>query len=115
MRREDPLALADSAPEPDIAIVRGTPQDYWHQHPATAELVIEVAVTSAELDREMAAIYAEAGVKEYWIVLPARREVEIRRTPQDGVYREQFTARGDEVIECASVASIRLPVSKLFA
>jgi Uma2 family endonuclease len=31
--------------------------------------VVEVAVSKPELDRENAALYAEAGVKEYWIVL----------------------------------------------
>jgi hypothetical protein len=37
---------AGSEPEPDIAIVTGTPQDYRDEHPATAELVIKIADTT---------------------------------------------------------------------
>src|SRR5687767_4146754 len=52
IRREDPLTLADSEPEPDTAVVRGTKEQFSQAHPTTAELVIEVAVSSPGLDRE---------------------------------------------------------------
>src|SRR5687768_15088951 len=77
VRREDPITLADSEPEPDIAVVCGNEADFFQAHPITAELVIEVAVSSPLLDRENASLYAEAGVKEYWIVLGAQRKVEV--------------------------------------
>jgi Uma2 family endonuclease len=44
-------------------------------------LVIEVAVATVGLDREKADIYAQAGVPEYWVVIPEQREVEIYRAP----------------------------------
>src|SRR5215472_1982750 len=69
VRREDPITLADSEPEPDIAIVRGADRDFIQVHPNTAELVIEVAVSSPALDRANASLYAEARVAKYWIVL----------------------------------------------
>src|SRR6266571_3439325 len=34
VRREDPLTLADSEPEPDISIVRGAPSDFVSAHPS---------------------------------------------------------------------------------
>ena len=37
---------AGSEPEPDIAIVTGTPQVYRDEHPTAAELVIEIADTT---------------------------------------------------------------------
>jgi Uma2 family endonuclease len=67
VRREDPLTLSDSEPEPDISVVLGSARALFQSHPSTAELVIEVS--SAELNRANASLYAEAGVKEYWIVL----------------------------------------------
>src|SRR5689334_1804477 len=67
--KEEPLTLADSEPEPDISVTRGHESDFATAHPATAELAVEIAVSSAALDRENASLYAEAGVKEYWIVL----------------------------------------------
>ena len=63
--REDPLTLADSEPEPDLAIVRGREEDFADRHPSTAVLVIEIAVSCAAEDRSLAALYAEAGVEEY--------------------------------------------------
>src|SRR5688572_16426810 len=74
--REDPLALADSEPEPDISIVRGTEAELLRAHPSSAELVVEIAVSSPGLDRALASVYAEAAVKEYWIVLAAEGKIE---------------------------------------
>ena len=66
--KEDPLTLLDSEPEPNLAVVGGREIDYEYVRLTTALLVIEVAVTSLALDREKAALYAEAGIPEYWIV-----------------------------------------------
>src|SRR6266516_45118 len=59
VRHEGPLTLMDSEPEPDISVVRGSEAELFEAHPATAELVIEVAVSSAALDRENASLYAQ--------------------------------------------------------
>src|SRR6267378_336153 len=53
VRVQDPLALDDeSAPEPDIALVRGSRADYRHAHPARPALAIEVAQSSLGFDRQ---------------------------------------------------------------
>ena len=84
-RKEDPLTLADSEPEPDIAVVVGAPDDFRKEHPRAALLVIEVAVRTEETDREKASIYAEAGVGEYWLVLAEKGTIEIFTRPAAGV------------------------------
>jgi Uma2 family endonuclease len=114
VRREDPITLADSEPEPDIAVVRGSPKDFFQVHPTTAELVIEVAVSSAALDRENTSLYAEAGVNEYWIVLGPERCVEVYRRPECGRYQEKRMVGSDESLECASVPAVRIRVADLF-
>src|SRR3990172_9113088 len=44
IRVQLPIALSDeSEPEPDVAVVRGTIEDYEEQHPSTAVLIGEVA------------------------------------------------------------------------
>lgn len=40
VRGEGPLTLRDSEPEPDISVVRGSPDDWGTAHPSTADLVI---------------------------------------------------------------------------
>src|SRR5207302_9970880 len=115
VRREDPLTLADSEPEPDIAIVKGGAEDFFQAHPTTAELVIEVAVSSPTLDRENASLYAEAGVKEYWIVLGAERRVETYRRPEQGRYQEMRLLGPGDTLESASVSTVHIRISDLFA
>lgn len=83
VRAQLPLALdPDSEPEPDAAVVAGTPRDYRDAHPTTALLVVEVADTTLAFDRERKrSLYARAGIAEYWIVNLADRVLEVYRDP----------------------------------
>ncbi len=56
VRKEAPLTLTSSEPEPDISIVKGRIEEFVAAHPDFAELVIEVAVSSSDLDREKASV-----------------------------------------------------------
>lgn len=114
IRREDPLTLADSEPEPDIAVVLGSEGDFFQAHPRTAALVIEVAVTSPTLDRENASLYAEAAVTEYWIVLAEARQVEVYSEPLRGIYQRKQMFGAAEMVECHAVPGVRLRLSDVF-
>ena len=83
VRVQDPLALDDeSAPEPDLAVVRGSRADYRHAHPARAALIIEVAESSLAFDRvDKGSLYARAGIVDYWVVNLVDRVVEVHRHP----------------------------------
>jgi len=87
LRKEAPLTLQQSELEPDISIILGKRQDFIAAHPKSAELVIEIAVSSVELDRAKAAIYAAADIPEYWIVLAGDKQLECYRQPQHGRYQ----------------------------
>jgi len=115
VRKEQPLTLADSEPEPDVSIVRGAPTDFRHAHPTTAELVVEVAVSSVALDRENASLYAEAGVKEYWIVLGREQQAEVYTEPGAGRYLQRRVIDAGGTIECSSVPGVRIALAELFA
>ena len=114
VRREDPITLADSEPEPDIAVVTGHESDFFRTHPSTAELIVEVAVSHPALDRENASLYAEAGVKEYWIVLGSERQVEVYRQPANGRYQEMRVVGPGADLACLSVAAVQIHLSDLF-
>ncbi len=105
--------MADSEPELDIAVTRGRENDFVTSHPSTAELVVEVAVSSPTLDRENASLYAEAGVKEYWIVLGVERTIEVYRRPENGRYQEQRLFGCGETIECSSLPGVQIRPSDL--
>ena len=112
---EEPLRLADSEPEPDVMIVSGPQGAGDNIHPTTAELVVEVAVSSAAADREMASLYAEAGVKEYWIVLANEKQVEVYRQPSGGTYQQKQTYSAAEALACESVPGLQAPLADWFA
>lgn len=79
------ITFADSEPEPDISIVRGTNADYKDRHPLASEavLLIEVADSSLAFDRLLKSrVYAMAGVPEYWIVNMVERQIEVYRNPR---------------------------------
>ena len=96
-------------------MLRGTIADFGTRHPSTAELVVEVAVSSIAPDRENASIYAEAGVPEYWIILAADGVVEVYRRPLDGAYQEVRVYGRGESIPMVEVVGADLPVEALFA
>jgi Uma2 family endonuclease len=115
VRKEDPLTLTDSEPEPDISLVQGSRSDYLSGHPTTAKLVIEVSVTTLTDDREMAQIYAEAGVDEYWIVNAVERCLEIHRRPTPAGYEITEVVSIGSVAHCGSLSGVEVSVDDLFA
>ena len=88
-----------SVPEPDVAIVRGTHDDYAHAHPDAALLVVEVAASSLAQDRiTKQRIYAAAGLPHYWIVNLREDFVEVYSDaePEQRCYAEcRVVARGE--------------------
>ena len=113
-RQEQPLRLRDSMPEPDTSVMRGTLSDFDTHHPSTAELVVEVAVSSVAGDRENASLYAEAGVSQYWIVLGETEQVEVYRRPVNGVYQERRIYARGESIDGVSMVACTVSVDSFF-
>ncbi len=114
IRSEQPITCTatGSEPEPDIAVVLGQEADFWSAHPTTAELVIEVAVTSEDYDRNKALAYARAGVKEFWIVLVNEKLVEVRTLPNDQGYGKVELL---SVAQSTAVPDLRVDAAALVA
>ena len=67
---QEPIIINDSEPEPDLTIVKNTPDDYFLNHPIPSDifLIIEVADSSLKYDQEVKLfLYSEAGISDYWI------------------------------------------------
>jgi len=70
-------------PEPDLAVVRGSPRDYMSEHPTTALLIVEVSESSIRIDLgEKAGLYAKAGIADYWVVNLVNRTLVVHRQPE---------------------------------
>jgi len=113
VRRESPLTIGGSEPEPDISVVRGNAADWIQAHPTTAALVIEVAVTSADIDEGKASIYAEAGVPEYWIVRPDLRTVTVYREPMTDGYRARTSFSDQDTLRCVELPGVEIAVASV--
>lgn len=98
IRSEKPITLLRTVPEPDISIIRGTLDDFQTVNPTTALLVVEIAKTSLNYDREKIPIYAEANIENYWIVNLSKRQIETYQNPKDNDYSSKVTYNDQDVI-----------------
>jgi Uma2 family endonuclease len=84
VREEKPVRFNNGTePEPDVAVVKGELYSSFSPSPPDrAELIVEIAVTTLEIDREKSGLYARANVSELWIVDVRGRRVEVYRDPE---------------------------------
>jgi Uma2 family endonuclease len=115
LRSEQPITCPDSEPEPDISVVRGTESDFLADHPRTAELVVDVCVTSHDYDHSKLRAYATAGVKECWLVLGPEKKIEVYRQPKDGQFTEPAFHGSGGTLTSEALPDLTLPLDALFA
>ena len=111
VRIQDPIRLADSEPEPDVALAKPRVDFYASGKPRPADLLLIIEVADTSLDAEprsqATAVYAENGVVEYWIVNLAEA-CKVHRQPRpDGTYQEVRMLRRGQTIDLACCRGVR--------
>jgi Uma2 family endonuclease len=108
-----PLTIGASEPEPDLAVIpHSAPRPH---HPATAELVVEVVVSSSTRDfRDKPPIYAQAGIPVYWAVDLEDRRAVVHSRPQGDRYVTVDTVTFDGELLSAELG-LRIALPELFA
>ncbi len=108
----------DSVPEPDLKVLRRRALPYKQRH-ASAEdalLLIEVADSSLAWDRSTKlALYAEAGIAEYWIVNCPAESIEIYRRPEGSRYLDVQRVEGAATITLQAFPDVALTLAEIFA
>jgi Uma2 family endonuclease len=95
VRTSSPLLIDGGFLAPDVFVVANLGRSAL---PDTALLAVEMSVTSQQHDRMKAALYARAGVGEYWLVDVPDRSVTVFRRPTPAGYAERSAARdGDRI------------------
>ncbi|HEX8237070.1 MAG TPA: Uma2 family endonuclease [Abditibacteriaceae bacterium] len=109
-----PLAIDEySEPEPDFFVMSALPQSKADALPLTV-LVIEISDSTLQYDRTTkAALYASAGISEYWIVNLNAREVEVRRAPNNQKYSQVQTFNEKETVSPLAAPRKKLKVTDL--
>jgi len=114
---QDPMVVDIAyAPQPDLALLRPRADYYATQTPTPADclLVIEVADTSAEFDREIKAPrYARGGVGELWLIDLERAVVVAHRDPAGDAYQHVQVLHRGETIAIAALGGAGLPVEAM--
>ena len=114
---QNPVILdLEGEPRPDVAVLVPRPEFYRDRHPAPADilLLIEVADTTLDYDRdEKVPVYAETGVQEVWLVNLPGNAIEIYRDPRDGRYADVRTARRGSTIAPLAFPDLALRVAEL--
>lgn len=90
VRQAHPVTLPNaSEPEPDLAIVQRLGREYRSHHPYPENIFWLIEYADSSLDKDLqvkSSVYAEVGIREYWVVnLPARQLI-VFRDPQNGAY-----------------------------
>lgn len=118
IRIEKPIELLgfSSSPEPDVAWV--TRRRYSDRHPTADDiaLLIEVSVSSKPFDRgEKRQLYAEAGVREYWIVDVVDQTVEKLTMPTATGFQQVRKFSMTESIAANCLPDAAFAISRLFS
>jgi Uma2 family endonuclease len=114
---QNPIRVGEhSEPQPDVVLLKPRADFYAAAHPGPEDvlLLVEVAESSAEVDRAVKLpLYAAAGVAEVWLVDLAGERVEVYREPAAGGYQQTLTlARGD-VVSPQAFPDLRLGVAEI--
>jgi Uma2 family endonuclease len=92
VRVQNPVQLGErSEPQPDVALLKASPDFYAARHPGPRDviLIVEVADASVVYDREVKVpLYARAGLPEVWLVDLAGEAVDVHRLPSERGYRD---------------------------
>ena len=115
---QQPVNLApDSHPEPDVMVAQGPTSRFDDRHPTPVDmlLVIEVADTSLQYDREVKVpLYARYAIPEAWVVDVANRAIEVYRDPSHASYTK-VSCHTDGVLAVSRFPNLMLDVTRLFA
>lgn len=116
VREARPVTFADSEPEPDIAIVQGIWENYRYHHPQAEDIFLLVEISASSLAKDLGtkkAIYAAAGIRDYWVLNLAKRQLIVLRHPEDGDYRERQELREGSIAPLA-FPDVEISLDRLF-
>ncbi len=102
--------------QPDWAVVRRGVLETEKRLPGPADvaLAVEIADTSLLFDEgDKKELYAEAGLREYWVLRIGPGDVRICREPDGGLYKSDRVARPGETVTPLFAAGCEIAIAAL--
>jgi Uma2 family endonuclease len=106
-----------SAPQPDLVLLKPRDDFYSHSYPLPTDvlLLIEIAASSLGFDQGVKrALYARAGIAEYWVVDVASQRLFRYRNPIGDRYSDVDSFADGEIVAPRAVPKCQIPVGALF-
>lgn len=117
VREVNPVHISpDTEPDTNVLVVTGGINDYQEKHPGPPDVVvlIEVADTSMDYDLgEKALLYAQAGVTDYWVALPAKGQIVVHRNPSPEGYGSVVRYGEQDAVSPLAASNVTLSVRDL--
>ncbi|MCK6625128.1 MAG: Uma2 family endonuclease [Anaerolineae bacterium] len=114
---QDPIHLGEhSEPEPDLALLQPRADFYGQAHPEAEDviLIIEVAESSAEYDRQVKIpLYAQHGIAEVWLVDLAAAVIEIYRRPSAAGYEQLQRRKRGQSLTLQAFPQLEMTVNEI--
>jgi Uma2 family endonuclease len=116
IRDAKPITLPNnSEPEPDIAIVKPLGKEYLKHHPYPEDIFWIIEFSQATLSKDLGEkkdIYAEAGIREYWVVDLKNSQSKVFRDLVNTQYSSELTLTTGQ-ISPLSFPDIKLKIDLL--
>ncbi len=114
---QDPVRLGEfTEPQPDLALLRPRADFYTAGHPTPEDvlLLVEVAETSADYDRQVKLpVYARWSIPEVWILDLDHDRIEVYRDPSPNGYRDARTVTRGQPLSPSAFPDLNLPADEL--
>ena len=104
-------------PMPDLIVLKRNASAFLSAHPKPADLQLVVEVSDSTLNfdlRTKAALYARAGIIDYWVVDIRGRKLIVHRDPQNGAYDSVAVYDETESVAPLGAPGQEFPVSTAF-
>lgn len=118
IREARPIILPNnSEPQPDIAVVQPLDEVYLEHHPYPENIfwLIEYSNTTLKQDLEIKSkVYAQAGIREYWVVNLKDLQLTVFRNPAPTGYETEFSL-SEGTIAPLAFQELQIEVRQLFS
>jgi Uma2 family endonuclease len=110
-----PITLSNSEPEPDIAIVSLPDTTYLTRHPYPVDIYWLIEISDTTLNYDLGTkkrLYAEAGIKEYWVINLQAKLLKVFRQAVDNDYSSEQEISEGKILALA-FEDVEIEVEKL--
>ena len=121
VRQESPMKLAlkelSTVPEPDLVVLRVSYKQFARKHPTADDVLLIVDVSNETLGFDLnkkAALYAQAGIPDYWVLDVKGRRLFVLREPAEGKYRSILVYSENESVAPLAAPESPFPIAAAF-